>query len=180
MKRILLCTAASVMLLTGCKAEQVQDKNYVRAMAATGTGGYAAAFSFYDESADAFSVSGETLEKLREKAEVSLGKTLFTGHTELIILGDCNYTEILTYFLKEWKVSPSCLVVYGGPYSAYWVKSPDTEALANSVRRAVEQGKVPECDIITVLGGLLSDEKSAAVAMLDDTDICGSYTLESE
>lgn len=165
---ILLATVT----LTGCAAsEQVYDKHYVRAVAIAGESGKASVFAFYDESAEPFAVVGDDLESVCSEAEVGLGKTIVTGHTELIVLGDCDYVDTLEFMLNEWKVSPSCLVAYGGPYAAYALRSLDAETLNDSIQHAIKQGKVPECDIVTVLSGLLSSERSAEVASIDENGI---------
>lgn len=180
MKITSVCTLlAAFSMLTGCAAsEQVHDKNYVRAVAVTGNDGKAAVFSFYDSDGSTFSAMGDDLPSVRRKAEVSLGKTVFTGHTELIVLGDCDYAGTLEFLLNEWKVSPSCLVAYGGPYAAYALKNFDAETLTDSIEHAVAQGQAPECDIVTVLSGLLGDEKRADAVYIGENGVEGRAVLE--
>lgn len=174
-----VCLASAA--LTGCAAsEQVYDKNYVRAVAVAGESGKAAVFAFYDESAEPYAAIGDDLPSVQSEAELGLGKSIFTGHTELIVLGECDYAETLEFMLNEWKVSPSCLVVYGGPYSAYALKNFDAETLADSVRHANEQGKAPECDIVTVLSGLLSSERSAEVVCIGENGVDGTSVISEK
>ena len=171
----ILSALSAAVFLTGCAAsEQVYDKNYVRAVAIEGVEGSAAVFSFYDESARPYAAEGESLQAVRKAAEVGLGKTIVTGHTELIVLGDCDYVSALEFMLNEWKVSPSCLVVYGGSYADSVLRECDAETLADSVRHAAAQGKAPECDIVTVLSGLLGSERSAEVARIGEEGVEGT------
>lgn len=179
MRKILSLTAIlALIMFTGCTSGQIYDNNYIRAAAVAGDSGKAAVFAFYDENSKTFSSNGSNLDEILRKAELNLGKNVITGHTELIVLGDCDYIETLTFMLNEWKVSPSCLVVYGGPYAAYIIKNIEAETLADSITHAIEQGKAPECDIITVLGGLLSDDKQAEVACVGRYGFDGTVVLK--
>ncbi|MBE6862075.1 MAG: hypothetical protein E7497_04130 [Ruminococcus sp.] len=176
----LFAAAVGAILLTGCKSsDRVHDKNYVRALALSGHEGKIAVFDFYDEESKPYASAGEDFDALREKAELELGKTLFTGHTELIVLGDCDFTASLEFLLNEWKVSPSCLVVYSDEKEWYNIEEGKTDVLADSVRNAVKQGKSPECDIVTVLSGLLSEEGFAEVPFADSDGIDGTYIIAS-
>ncbi len=178
-KFISLALAFTMTFCCGCSGNgNVHDKNYVRALAVAGENGKAAVFSFYDEKTEPFASIGENLDDIRSETELNTGKALFTGHTMLIILGDCDYLDTLETLLTEWKVSPSCKVIYAGPYAAHALKNLDAEVLSDAVEKAVEQGKAPKCDIITVLSGLLSDNRSANVAKIDENGISGSYTIK--
>lgn len=177
-KTAISAALAAIMALTGCRSsEQVYDKLYLRCAAITGDPGKAAVFTFYDEENKSFSGFGDDLDEICSNAELSTGKSIFTGHTELIVLGDCDYAETLEFLLTEWRISPSCLVVYGGSDAAYVMRDKDTETLADSVKRAVQQGKAPECDVITVLSGLTGDSGKAEVARIDRDGIDGTKEL---
>lgn len=176
--KIIFSAALALLFCTGCaRTNQVHDKNYVRAIAVSGENTKSAVFSFYDDKTKPHSEYGESLSSLRSKTELTLGKSLFTGHTELVILGDCDYKATLEYLLNEWKVSPSCLVVYGGKNAGQLLEKQDAETLADSIRYASEQRKAPECDIVTVLSGLLSEEKTAEIAQINDKGVCGSTVI---
>ncbi len=176
----LLAAVVGAVMLTGCKSsDRVHDKNYVRALAVAENDGKTAVFDFYDEESEPYSAKGEDFDKLRENTELGLGKTLFTGHTELILLGDCDFTASLEFLLNEWKVSPSCLVVYSDEKEWYNIEKGDTDVLADSVRKAVKQGRSPECDIVTVLSGLLSEEGFAEIPLADSDGLDGTYIIEN-
>lgn len=174
-----LAALTAAAMLSGCASGKVYDNNYVRAAAIAGDGGNAVVFAFYDDYSEPYAMVEADLNEARRKAEIGLGKNVLTGHTELLVLGECDYEEILTFMLKEWKVSPSCLVAYGGPYGAYLLKNYDAEVLADSVSHAIEQGKAPQCDIVTVLSGLLSEDKSAEIAAFDEHGFSGSAIIEN-
>jgi len=178
-KWLMFCSAVlSAVLLAGCASGRVYDKNYVRAVAVTGSSAKAAVLAFYDEETEPFASIGSDLDSIIKKTEVSIGKTLFTGHTELIVLGECDYAETLTKMLNEWKVSPSCVVVFGGPYSAYILKNMDVETLKDSIDHAIEQGKAPKSDIVTVLSGLLGDEGCAELASVGEDGFDGIAVIK--
>lgn len=181
MKIYRLFTAVFIaVMLTGCKSsDRVHDKNYVRALAVAGSDEKKAVFDFYDEESEPYFSAAEDFDKLRENAELELGKTLFTGHTELIILGNCDFTASLEFLLNEWKVSTSCLVVYIDEKEWYNITEGETDVLADSVRKAVKQGKSPECDIVTVLSGLLSEEGFAEIPLTDGKGVDGTYIIEN-
>ncbi len=95
------------------------------------------------------SVSAEDLEK--SKAEIEIGKEIFVGHTELILLSDCDSRGVLEYIFRRWKPSPSCMVLKINENGGEAVRNRDPQELSGAVKVAVEQGKLPECDIINVL-----------------------------
>ena len=179
MKKIpVLAALAAIITLTGCRSsEQVYDKLYLRGAAITGKSEKTAVFTFYDEENKSFSGWGDDLDEICRNAELSTGKSIFTGHTELIVLGDCDFSETLEFLLTQWKISPSCLVVYGGVNAAQVMKSNDTETLADSVKRAVQQGKAPECDVITVLSGLTGDSGKAEVPRIGSNGFQGTKEM---
>lgn len=175
---VLLTTVVLSFALTGCASyDEVYDKNYLRAISFEENTNKKVVFSFYDNNAELLSESGSSFDEIRSNAELECGKTIFTGHTELIILGECDYAETLTFLLKVWKVSPSCLVAYGGKQASELLNSDNSEELADSVRKAVEQGISPKCDIITVLSGLLGNGKSAEIAEITENGIKDSHII---
>lgn len=179
MKRIVLILTALLISAgtAGCSAvKQVHDKKYLRAVSISGDESKNAVFAFYTEDSKPVSAAGESIADACKSAELKCGKDIFTGHTELIILGSCDYRETLEFLLNEWKVSPSCLVTYCGEDGAKLLENNDAERLADSVRAAQEQGKAPECDIVTVLSEILSG--SAEVAELGNDGVSGVYTIK--
>ena len=169
--KYLLAAAAAVLSLTGCgNTQEVQNKSYLRAVSINKE--ITAVMAFYSETEENFSAHGNDLEELKDNAEISLGRTLFTGHTEMIVLGDCDYTETLTFLLNEWKISPSCMIISGDESACR-----NASQTVDSVRRAVEKNEAPECDIVTVLSALLSENGSAEIPLFNNGELEGTKTI---
>lgn len=77
----------------------------------------------------------------------------------MIVLDGQNSIDILEFMLHKWKVSPSCIIAYSENDDNIFESN--IEKLTGSVDNAVRQGKAPECDIITVMSGLLGEKHSA-------------------
>jgi len=171
LRKIILVTFLPLFMLTGCASSgRVHDKDYLRAVSISGDERKELTLSFFSEDKESVSVSGEDIDSAIEAAELVTGKSVFTGYTELIILGDCNCTEVLSYLLNKWKVSPSCLVAYSRN-GALLLRDKDAEQLEGAVKEAAEQGKVRNSDIITVLGKLLNDSEAELPELHKSGDI---------
>lgn len=172
---VLLVSAA----VTGCSAAKaIHDKKYLRAVSVYGDEEKNAVFFFYTDEEDRVNASGDSIDSARKAAELECGNEIVTGHTELVILGSCDYKETLIFLLNEWRVSPSCIIAYCEDADMAALESGDAEVLADSIKTAQEQGKAPQSDIITVLSGLLSGNGSAEVVCLDGNGVSGEYTLK--
>lgn len=157
MKRLFLIFPIAIML-TGCGSNgNVNDKAYLRAAAIDGG---RVTFSFYSEEDKVVSVNAEAPENAKSSAELAMGKEIFTGHTELIILKDCDALETLDNMLHDWKVSPSCRVAESETSGEEILKLRNAEELANVIDTAQEKGLAPKCDIVTVLGELINLDKA--------------------
>ncbi|HAP79354.1 MAG TPA: hypothetical protein DCQ78_04170 [Ruminococcus sp.] len=170
MKRIklLFIPVAVSALLSGCTYQEVQEKAYLRGMSVCGNNSKTVSMNFYNKDSKPSKSKGENFESILENSEIKSGKSIFTGHTEIIILGECDYTETLRFMLEEWKVSPSCLIVYGGNNSEKIIENTDSGELADMVRTAVKQNKIPESDIITILSSLLKNHSSEIPAITSE------------
>ena len=165
----------SAVLMTGCSANrQVHDRNYLRTLFIDGD---KAVMLFYSQDSEASEVHGKSADELKKAAELGSGRELFTGHTELVVLGDCNYRETLEALFNDWKVSPSCLTVCGNGDFMASAENCDGEELAEMVRMAVKYGKAPDCGIVTVLSGLLSRDGRADIPETDGESIVGTCTI---
>lgn len=175
MKRIFL-TFPMIALLTGCSSHgNVNDKAYLRAAAIDGD---RVTFSFYSEEDKVISVNVRNPEKAKSAAELAMGKEIFTGHTELVVAGDCDILEVLDNMLHEWKVSPSCRVAEAKTSGEELLNSRSAEELADVIDTAHEKGLAPKCDIITVLSGLLGENELAEVAEFSDNGFCGTAEIK--
>lgn len=168
-----IIAAVSAIFLTGCSSGNISSRKYIRAVSVEKG---KTSIAFYGEEADKFT-SSDSPDSVCMAAEIGLGKSIFTGHTELIVLGDCDYRENLEYLLTEWKVSPSCIVAYGRDNASYILRESDPEQLAESIRYAAEQGKVPESGIVDVLSGLMSEERSAEIPIIDEYGFAGKFKI---
>lgn len=153
----------TAIALTGCSSNtRLNDMSYLQAVSIDGKDEKTLSFAFFTDDDSVAASKGSDLEAAKRSAELSGGKVIFTGYTELVILGDCELRETLEFLLNEWKVPPSCLIVRsdaGGGIS----ENTDTKRLLGSIRRAIEQGIVPRCDIVTVLEQLLDDSENAEI-----------------
>lgn len=168
MNKKLILISIIPSLLCGCTHQEVHEKAYLRGMSVSGNDLKTVSMNFYNKDSEPTKARNQSFEGILENSEVTSGKSIFTGHTELIILGECDYTETLRFMLEEWKVSPSCLIVYGGNNSENIIENADSGQLADSIRTAVKQNKIPESDIITILSSLLKNNQSEIPAITSD------------
>lgn len=169
----MICISA-VAMLSGCSsAGHLQDKCLLRAVCFTGD---QAVMEFFSDdpciTADTSDIPG-----IPDKAGIITGKKLLTGHTALIILSRDADPELLITMLKQWKVSPECMIAAADESLS---DCGGAEKLIGSVKRAQEQKLAPECDIITVIGGLLSDRRSAEVPLLSSGGYAGNALLKRD
>ena len=124
-------------LLTGCASDgNVSDKSYLRAAV---IGADSVTMSFFSEEDEPVTVSVDSPEEARSAAELSGGKKIFTGYTELVILDGCDSADTLGFMLNEWKVSPSCIVACPRGSGAELLSTRTAEELEGAVRVAQEQ-----------------------------------------
>lgn len=169
-KRFLLLSLG-IITLTGCSSHgNVSTKAYLRAAALDGN---KLTLAFYSEEQETVTVTADNPAEAKKIAELSIGMEIFTGHTELIMLKNRDNLETLDYILHEWKVSPSCMIAQPEYNGRTVLALTDPENLTGSIRTAQKQELAPECDIITVLGGLLGENESAEVAELSEKGFCG-------
>lgn len=169
-KRFLLLSLG-IITLTGCSSHgNVSTKAYLRAAALDGN---KLTLAFYSEEQEAITVTADNPAQAKKIAELSIGKEIFTGHTELIMLKNCDNLETLDFMLHEWKLSPSCMIAQPEYNGRMVLAQAEPENLTGSIKIAQKQNISPECDIITVLSGLLGENESAEVAELSEKGFCG-------
>lgn len=170
-----LAAAAAILLgLTGCEQGRIQEKGYLRAAAVTENNDTFLTLGLFSQERTV-TASGENIASARDSAELMTGQEIFTGYTELLIVDGEDCREILGYMLNEWRVSPSCMVVYSSNGSAL-MKELGAEQLIGMTEQAVKQGRAPKCDLITVLTELCSSG-SAEVAELAPDGSAGSHVI---
>lgn len=177
MKRIILLLGMTILFtFTGCESSgRVHDKNYLRAVSVSGDDEKTVTFTFFTKDGKYITTSGKDITSAKELAELRTGRKIFTGYTEMIVLDGKNSIETLEFMLHKWKVSPSCIIAYSENGENIFESS--VERLTGSVMNAVKQGKAPECDIITVMSGLLGEKQSANVAGISADGITSVCTI---
>lgn len=175
MKKFLFLTLG-LLMLTGCSSNgNVSKRAYLRAAALDGN---KFTLSFFTEEDGVITITADNPEEAKKIAELSVGKEIFTGHTELIMLKNCDNLETLDYMLHEWKVSPSCIIAQPEFNGRTILSQKKPEELTGSIKMAQEQELAPDCDIITVLSGLLNDDGTAETAELSEKGFCGVVKLK--
>lgn len=175
-KKIMLLGMMILLTFTGCESNgRVHDKNYLRAVSVSGEEEKSVTFTFFNNDGKYITTYGKDITEAKELAELRTGKKIFTGYTEMIVLDGQNSIDTLEFMLHKWKVSPSCIIAYSENDDNIFESS--VEKLTGSVDNAVRQGKAPECDIITVMSGLLGEKHSAPVAGISTDGIISVYTI---
>lgn len=174
--RFILLGMIILMTFTGCESNgRVHDKNYLRAVAVNGDNDKTVTFTFFTKDGKYITTSGKDITEAKELAELRTGRKIITGYTEMIVLDGNNSIDTLEFMLHKWKVSPSCIVAYAENDDDIFESN--VEKLTGSVRNAVSQGKAPECDIITVMSGLLGENQSAQVAGISTDGIISVHII---
>lgn len=164
MRRLFIsATACFLLLTTGCASGKIHERSYLRAVNVNGANNDSVTMAFFDEK-EAVSACGEDIDSARYKAELKNGRSVFTGYTELLIVDGRNCCRLLEHMLNNWKVSPSCMIVYSSDGEKL-LSDQSAEKLKGIAEQAVKKGIAPECDIITVLGKLCT-KQCAEVAEL--------------
>lgn len=161
-------------LLASCASDgNVSDKSYLRVAV---IGADSVTMSFFSEEDEVVTVSADSPEEALSAAELRGGKKIFTGYTELVLLDGCDCTDTLERMLREWKVSPSCIVACPRGNGAEFLAARTAEELEGAVRVAQEQELIGRCDIVTVLGELLGSG-SAEVPELSRDGFIGTVYI---
>lgn len=174
-KRFLLILLTAVTFTSCSSHGNVSTKAYLKAAALDGN---KLTLAFYSEEQEAITVTADNPAEAKKIAELSIGKEIFTGHTELVLLADCNNLETLDFMLHEWKLSPSCIIAEPEYSGRMILAQADPENLTGSIKIAQEQELAPKCDIITVLSGLLGENESAEVAELSEKGFSGVVLIK--
>ena len=173
MKKFIILGMIILFTFTGCESNgRVHDKNYLRAVSVNEK---SITLSFFNNNGKYITIDTNDLAFAKESAEIYTGKKIFTGYTEMIVVDDKNNIDILEFMLKKWNVSPSCIVAYSKDQKNIFEN--DIERLTGSIKNAVRQNKAPECDIITVMSGLLSENHSAQIAEISENGITAIHTI---
>ena len=162
MLKRLIPLSLAIAAATGCASSgRVHDKYYIRAASISGRERISLSLEFFDAEGAPLTAEGEDFAGALENAELKAGRPIFSGYTELVILGDCEYAETLTLLLNEWRVSPDCVVVYSAE-GASLLRLSGAELAEGRTREAVKKGLAPESDVPKVLGDLFRNGEAEA------------------
>lgn len=175
-KIIAALSVMAVLTLAGCSGGNLQHRAYIRA-AAVENG--RVAFAFFDDT-EPVTVDTNSLAEALKEAELRCGMDIFTGYTELIVLGDCPGEQVLSGMLTDWRVSPECIVAGSRGSACDLLTGGSAELIEDSAKQAAKLGKSPNSGIITVLSGLLSEENSAILPLADNHGVCGELTIRGD
>lgn len=175
-KNLLLIICIGMISLTGCEASGlVHDKHYLRAVSITEGTEAELTLVFFTEN-EKVTVSGKDISTAIKNAEILTGKKIFTGYTELAILGDCNYEDTLELLLNDWKVSPSCIVTHSNDGEGV-LSERSVETIIGAVKNAQKQKKTPDCGIISVISDVLDEKITAEIPELYKDGRVGRYRI---
>ena len=127
--------------------------------------------TFFEEEGS-LTAEGDDLSAAAENGELKNGREIFMCFTELAVIGDGDVRGLLTVLLNDWKVSPSCMIVYSSDGGSLLAEN-GAEKLRGMAEQAVKQGIAPECDIITVLGRLCRGEPAEVPELRGDGTAAG-------
>lgn len=138
----LLTAAALTLLLCGCSHKtEVRDKGFVRSIGCDGKENKTVSVRLYGEK-DVLSGNGETIFTAIENAETSQGKTLFTGHLELLALSPGNIREMLTVMMQNNRISPSCSLLMIPENASGTIESYEETELTDLIESGCRKGKI--------------------------------------
>lgn len=170
MRKKLVLTAV-MLLLCGCSHKtEVRDKGFVRTIGCDSGEVQSVAVRLYGQD-EVLSGSGDTIFSALENAETVQGKTLFTGHLELLVLNPAEIRDKLSVMIKNNRISPSCSLIITTGSAADTVKSYEEEELSDILDSSSRKGKIVTRNISTVLNDLLEEDSMAAVPVLDGKNL---------
>ena len=137
------------LLLTGCGATQVRDRAYVQGMELSRIAEPTVHLHDFSAESAVSSGTGSTLETALEQAAIPLGKELFLGHLELIAYHEAAFSGTLDSLMTQYRLSPSCHVLLLPAGTV--LDDTDTSQLGEQLRRAEENGVLPETNLFGIL-----------------------------
>lgn len=167
LKRI-IALSAIMTVLCGCSHKtEVRDKGFVRTIGCDDGELQSVAVRLYGDP-DVLAGAGQTIFSAVENAETAQGKTLFTGHLELLILSEGGIHEKLSVLIKNNRISPSCSVIVTPESASETVISYEEEELSDLLDSYDRKGRISRKDIADVLNDLLEEDGLAASPVLSE------------
>lgn len=167
MKEKLIITIILTIMLCGCSHKtEVREKGFVRTIGCNADKTQSVAVQLYGEK-DILTGTGGTMFTAIEDAETTQGKTLFTGHLELLVQTPDKIRETLSIMIKNNRISPSCSFLIAPAGAVETIKSHEEEELSNLIKSTDRKGKIVKKNISAVLNDLLEEDSMAAVPLLN-------------
>lgn len=152
------------LLLSGCGATQVRDRAYVQGIELSRIAEPTVHLHDFSAESAVSSGTGSTLETALEQAAIPLGKALFLGHLELIAYHEAAFSGTLDSLMTQYRLSPSCHVLLLPAGTV--LDDTDTSQLGEQLRRAEENGVLPETNLFGILREMDSTSQTALVPMV--------------
>lgn len=180
----LLAGIMLLLCLSGCESESVSQRLYLQSIRIRGNAPVSLTMQAFD-SEKQFSASGETIPEAIRNGEITQGKRIFTGHTELLLIGEGFSKEGAEHLLLEQGLSPGCSVMYGNTFAP--------EAALQSLRMSERQGMQTKTELSTALqewmgaggtallpetgGGMVLVHSSGRIWKISPSAVQGMYWL---
>lgn len=136
-------------ILTGCSSIQVRDRTYVQALELHHAASPQVSLHDFSHETEIASGNGNTIDEALTNAGIATGKELFLGHLELLTYANPAFTVQLDDLMHDYRLSPSCQVVGLSENASF--SDTDTTAFTNQLRQEMQQGKLPETNLFTIL-----------------------------
>lgn len=171
MRKGIAVLSAAMLTLCGCSHKtEVRDKGFVRTIGCDDGTLQSVAVRLYGDT-NVLAGVGQTIFSAVENAETAQGKTLFTGHLELLVLSEGDIREKLSLLIKNNRISPSCSVIVTPESAAKAVISYKEEELSDLLDSYDRKGRISRKNISDVLNDLLEEDGLAASPILKDEKI---------
>ena len=168
MKRRIIALSAAMLTLCGCSHKtEVRDKGFVRTIGCDDGMLQSVAVRLYGDT-NVLTGVGQTIFSAVENAETAQGKTLFTGHLELLVLSEGDIREKLSVLIKNNRISPSCSVIVTPDSATKAVTDYKEEELSGLLDSYDRKGRISRKNISDVLNDLLEDDNLAASPVLSE------------
>lgn len=167
----ILAIIIMTLLMCGCSHKtEVRNKGFVRTIGCDSGRSQSAALMLYGEE-EALLGSGSTIYSAIENAETTQGKSLFTGHLELLVLNKGDIKDTLSVMIKNNRISPSCYLMLTPDSAVNAVKQRSEGELSDILASGSRKGKIVKKDISSVLDDLLEADAMAAVPILKNNEL---------
>ncbi len=162
---IYLCI--NILLLTGCRnTVEVRERAFVQNASFSGNSNISLTLYPFENEKELSKGSGLTIAEAVENAAVFSGKEIFMGHLELLCFDEPDFTDKLESFLTDYRISPSCKVIYLSGYSL--PEDCDTTLLTDRLIMEEEKGHIPETDLFHILSEKNGKDSAALVPAITE------------